>query len=112
MRDGRETARGVGTVSAAVSQALQAIYGDLNTTVDFTTGFAKASDEQAAKLRELVTRLRAVTGLADAAVEGAQQTSAATQQQMASLGELTTTSQRLSEAATQLSQTVRRFETS
>jgi methyl-accepting chemotaxis protein len=80
--------------------------------VEFTTGFAKASDEQTAKLRDLVTRLGALAALADAAVEGAQQTSAATQQQMASLGELTTTSQRLSEAATRLSETVRRFETS
>ena len=111
MREGRETARGVGTVSSAVSQALEAMYADLNTTVEFTTGFAKASDEQSAKLHELVTRLGALAELADAAVHGAQQTSAATQEQMASLGELTTTSQRLTEAATRLSETVRRFST-
>jgi len=111
MREGRETARGVGTVSSAVSQALEAMYADLNTTVEFTTGFAKASDEQSAKLHELVTRLGALAELADAAVHGAQQTSAATQEQMASLGELTTTSQRLTEAATRLSETVRHFST-
>ncbi len=112
MKEGSETARGVGTVSTGVSQALEAILADLKTTVDFTSGFSKASDEQAAKLKEVVTRLSALAALADAAVEGAQQTSAATQQQMASLGELTTTSQRLSEAATRLSETVRRFVTS
>jgi len=47
--------------------------------------------------------------IAQTATEGAQQTSAATEQQIASLGELTTTSQHLSVAAAKLTETIQRF---
>jgi methyl-accepting chemotaxis protein len=50
-----------------------------------------------------------VAGIAEAAALGAEQASAATQQQIASLGELTTTSQQLSVAAAKLSETIQRF---
>jgi methyl-accepting chemotaxis protein len=48
--------------------------------------------------------------LAEAAARGAQDTSAATRQQIASLGTLATTSQHLSAAAQRLAETVRRFQ--
>jgi len=47
--------------------------------------------------------------IAQTATEGAQQTSAATEEQIASLGELTTTSQHLSVAAAKLTETIQRF---
>jgi methyl-accepting chemotaxis protein len=50
-----------------------------------------------------------VAAIADGAAQGARQTSAATAQQIASLGELTTTSQHLSDAAALLAQTIQRF---
>jgi methyl-accepting chemotaxis protein len=50
-----------------------------------------------------------VAHIAAGAADGAQQTSAATQEQIASLGELTTTSQHLSAAAAKLAQTIQRF---
>ena len=50
-----------------------------------------------------------VAGIAETAAQGAVQTSAATQQQLASLGELTTTSQELAVAAAKLTATIQRF---
>jgi methyl-accepting chemotaxis protein len=50
-----------------------------------------------------------VASIADGAADGARQTSAATAQQLASLRELTKTSQQLSEAAALLTQTIHRF---
>ncbi len=109
MDEGRRTAQGVGTVSAAARQALDAIFGDLNATVRFASAFAGETEGQTQRIREVVRRMDEVAGIADTAAQGAEQTSAATEQQIASLGELTTTSQHLSEAAAKLSETIRRF---
>ncbi len=109
MEEGRRTAEGVGAVSAAVRQALDAIFADLNTTVQFATGFAAETERQTRHMREITRRMEEVAGIAQTAAEGAQQASAATEQQIASLGELTTTSQHLSAAAAQLTETIRRF---
>jgi methyl-accepting chemotaxis protein len=109
MAEGRRTAAGVGEVSSAVSGALEAIFGDLNTTVQFATGFAADTEQQTARIREVVRRMAEVAAIAQRAAEGAEQTSAATQEQMASLSELTSTSQHLSESAAKLTDTVRRF---
>jgi methyl-accepting chemotaxis protein len=109
MAEGRRTAEGVGTVSAAARQALDAIFGDLNATVRFASAFAGETEGQTQRIREVVRRMEEVAGIAETAAQGAEQTSAATEQQIASLGELTTTSQHLSEAAARLSETIRRF---
>jgi methyl-accepting chemotaxis protein len=109
MEEGRRTARGVGAVSAAVRQALDAIFGDLNATVQFATAFAGETAGQTTRIRDVVQRLEEVAGIAATAAQGAEQTSAATEQQIASLGELTTTSQHLSVAAAKLAQTIQRF---
>lgn len=109
MEEGRRTARGVGAVSAAVRQALDAIFGDLNATVQFATALAGETEGQSARIRDVVRRLEEVAGIAETAAQGAEQTSAATEQQIASLGELTTTSQHLSVAAAKLAQTIQRF---
>ncbi len=109
MDEGRRTAQGVGTVSAAARQALDAIFGDLNATVQFASAFAGETAGQTQRIREVVRRMEEVAGIAETAAQGAEQTSAATEQQIASLGELTTTSQHLSEAASRLSETIRRF---
>jgi len=50
-----------------------------------------------------------VAGITETAAQGAEQTSAATVEQIASLGELTTTSQHLSVAAAKLTETIQRF---
>jgi methyl-accepting chemotaxis protein len=109
MEEGRRTAQGVGAVSAAVRQALDAIFADLNATVQFATAFAGETEGQSRRIREVVRRMEEVAGIAESAALGAEQTSAATQQQIASLGELTTTSQHLSVAAAKLSETIQRF---
>src|SRR5690242_523469 len=109
MGEGRRTAEGVGVVSTAVRQALDAIFGDLNATVRFAGAFAGETEGQARRIREVVQRMEEVAGIAETAALGAEQASAATEQQIASLGELTTTSQHLSVAAAKLSETIRRF---
>jgi len=58
---------------------------------------------------EVVRRMGEMAQIAQAATEGAQQTSAATEEQIASLSELTTTSQHLSVAAAKLTETIQRF---
>ena len=109
MGEGRRTAEGVGTVSAAARQALDAIFGDLNATVQFASAFAGDTEGQAQRIREVVQRMEEVAGIAETAAQGAEQTSAATEEQIASLGELTTTSQHLSVAAAKLTATIQRF---
>ena len=109
MDEGRRTAQGVGAVSAAARQALDAIFGDLNATVKFASAFAGETEGQTQRIREVVKRMEEAAGIAETAAQGAEQTSAATEQQIASLGELTMTSQHLSVAAAKLTETIQRF---
>jgi methyl-accepting chemotaxis protein len=109
MAEGRRAAEGVSSVSAAVRQALDAIFADLNATVRFATAFAGETEGQTRRIREVVRRMEEVAGIAETAAQGAEQTSAATEQQIASLGELTTTTQHLSVAAAKLAETIERF---
>jgi methyl-accepting chemotaxis protein len=109
MRRGREAAQGVGSVATTVHGALDAIFTDLNTTVQLATTFAAETENQTKRMREVLRRMEEVAAIAEGAASGARQTSAATAQQIASLGELTTTSQHLSDAAATLSETIQRF---
>src|SRR3989475_1870870 len=109
MQDGRAAAQGVGAASAAVRQALDAIFADLNSTVQFAAVFESETEGQTKKMREVVRRMGEMAQIAQTATEGAQQTSAATEEQIASLGELTPTSQHLSVAAAKLTETIQRF---
>src|SRR2546421_1092935 len=109
MDEGRRTAQGGDTVSSAVRQALHAVFADLNAPVRFATAFAGETEGQVRRMRDVVRQMEEVAGIADSAAQGAEQTSAATEQQIASLGELTTTSQHLSVAAARLTETIQRF---
>ena len=109
MQQGREAAKGVGTVATTVQGALDAIFADLNSTVQFATTFASETENQTKRMREVLRRMEEVAAIAEGAASGARQTSAATAQQIASLGELTNTSQQLSDAAALLAQTIRGF---
>jgi len=109
MQEGRQTAQGVGAVSQGVRTALDAIFADLNATVQFAVSFAAETEGQTGKMREVVRRMGEVAAIAETAAHGAQQTSAATEEQISSLGELTTTSQHLSVAAARLTETIQRF---
>src|SRR5256885_1126531 len=109
MEQGRRTAQGVGAVSAAVRQALDAIFGDLNATVQSAAVLAGETEGQTARIRDAVRRMAEVAGIAETAAQGGEHTSAATERQIASLGELTTTSQQLAVAAAKLTETMQRF---
>ncbi|MGH9262257.1 MAG: methyl-accepting chemotaxis protein [Acidimicrobiales bacterium] len=110
IHQGRETATGAGAVAATVRGALEAIATDLSATVRFASGFAEQSEQQSRQLREVRRRMDEVAGIADRAAEGAQHASAATEQQIASIGELTSASQQLSAAAAKLVETIARFQ--
>jgi methyl-accepting chemotaxis protein len=109
MQKGREAAKGVGSLASTVQGALDAIFADLNSTVQFATTFAAETENQTKRMREVLRRMEEVAAIADGAASGARQTSAATAQQIASLDELTATSQHLSDAAATLSETIQRF---
>jgi methyl-accepting chemotaxis protein len=109
MEEGRTAAHGVETASESVRAALEAIRGHLDTTVGFATAFAAATEVQARRTREIAARLADAGEIAESATAGARQTSAAVGQQIASLAELTATTQHLSEAAARLAATVQRF---
>src|SRR5438034_4774072 len=89
--------------------ALDAIFADLNSTVQFATTFATETENQTKRMQGVLRRMEEVAAIAEDAASGARQTSAATAQQIASLSELTSTSQHLSDAAVTLSETIRRF---
>ena len=112
MQQGREAAKSVGTVATTVQGALDAIFSDLNSTVQFATTFASETEHQTKRMREVLRRMEEVASIAEGAADGARMTSAATAQQIASLRELTSTSEQLSEAASLLTQTIRRFRVS
>ena len=112
MQQGRQAAKGVGSVATTVHGALDAIFADLNSTVQFATTFATETENQTKRMQGVLRRMEEVAAIAEDAASGARQTSAATAQQIASLSELTTTSQRLSDAAALLSQTIKRFRVS
>src|SRR5437868_5716328 len=99
MQKGREAAKGVGSVANTVQGALDAIFADLNSTVQFATTFAAETENQTKRMKEVLRRMEEVAAIADDAASGARQTSTATAQQIASLNELTATSQHLSDAA-------------
>ena len=109
LAEGRRTAQGVGAVSGAVRQALDAIFGDLQATVQFSSAFAGDTAGQTQRIRDVAQRMEEVAGIAETAAQGAEQTSAATAQQIAALGELTATSQLLATAAAKLAETIQRF---
>ncbi len=107
--DARRTAQGVGTVSAAVRQAIEAIFTDLNTTVRFATGFAAETEAHTARIRAVTSGMIDTASMAEVAAQRAQQASAATQQQIASLGDLTAASERVATAAARLTETALRL---
>ncbi|HEY7194995.1 MAG TPA: methyl-accepting chemotaxis protein [Gemmatimonadales bacterium] len=109
MQQGREAAKGVGSVATTVQNALDAIFGDLKSTVQFATTFAAETENQTKRMREVLRLMEEVAAIAEGAASGARQTSTATAQQIASLSELTATSQHLSDAAATLSETIQRF---
>jgi methyl-accepting chemotaxis protein len=109
LKQGRIAAQDVDVVSGAARTALDAIFSDLNATAQLASNFVTETDSQAKQISEVVARMTELSGLADQATQGAQLTSAATEEQIASLGELTSTSQHLSVAAAKLTETIQRF---
>src|SRR5204862_7697461 len=109
VQQGRQAARCGGRAAPTLHGALDAIVADLNSTGQFATTFATETENQTKRMQEVLRRMEKVAAISEDAASGARQTSAATAQQIASLSELTSTSQHLSDAAVTLSETIRRF---
>jgi methyl-accepting chemotaxis protein len=105
----RRTAQGVGAVPAAVRKALEAIFADLNATVQLAAGFATETGTQTERIRAVTSGMVDAAAMADTAAQRARQASAATQQHITSLGELTAASETLSAAAARLARTAGRL---
>ncbi|MGH7537671.1 MAG: methyl-accepting chemotaxis protein [Gemmatimonadales bacterium] len=109
LRQGRIAAQDAGTVSGAARQALEAIFATLNDTTQFATTFAGETEDQARQIDVVVRRMGELSTIGEEAAAGAQRTSTATRQQLASLGELAEAAERLSAAAARLAESTRRF---
>lgn len=109
MLEGRQSASGAGAASTAARGALQAIFEDLGAAARFANAFAAEAATQALRMQNVTRRMTEVAEIAGAAAQGAAQTSAATEEQMASVSELAITSQDLAAAAQRLTNTARRF---
>jgi methyl-accepting chemotaxis protein len=110
MGEAHRTAEGVGKVSAAVRQALEAIFADLHTTVRFATTFATETEAQAGRMRVVTRHMVDAAAVVETTARGAEQASAATERQLASLNALTATSRHVSTVATKLTETMRHFQ--
>jgi methyl-accepting chemotaxis protein len=109
LRQGRIAAQDAGTVSGAARLALEAIFGTLNDTTQFATTFSHETEDQARQIDVVVRRMGDLAGIGEEAAAGAHRTSSATKGQLTSLGELAEAAERLSAAATRLTQSTRRF---
>ena len=109
LRQGRIAAQDAGTVSGAARQALDAIFGTLNETTQFATTFSGETEDQARQIDVVVRRMSDLAGIGEEAAAGAHRTSGATKGQLTSLGELAEAAERLTAAATRLSESTRRF---
>jgi methyl-accepting chemotaxis protein len=109
LRQGRIAAQDAGTVSGAARTALDAIFATLNDTTQFATTFVGETEDQARQIDVVVRRMSELSIIGDDAAAGAQRTSTATRQQIASLGELAQAAERLSAGVTRLTASTRRF---
>jgi methyl-accepting chemotaxis protein len=109
LRQGRIAAQDAGTVSGAARTALDAIFATLNDTTQFATTFVGETEDQARQIDVVVRRMSELSIIGDDAAAGAQRTSTATRQQIASLGELAQAAERLSAGVTRLTASTKRF---
>jgi methyl-accepting chemotaxis protein len=109
LRQGRIAAQDAGTVSGAARTALEAIFTTLNDTTQFATTFVGETEDQARQIDVVVRRMTELSTIGDDAAAGAQRTSTATRNQIASLGELAEAAERLSAAVARLTASTKRF---
>jgi methyl-accepting chemotaxis protein len=99
----------VGTVAEGGRRALQSIVTGLDETASLVERMAGDLAQQVGAMDALLAQMGQIQHIAQAASERSQQTAAATQQQIASMEELTSSSQQMAEMAVALNAVATRF---
>jgi len=102
MQSGETKVRDIGGVAAEADGALQELHQGVQLMGDLVDATAEVSRSQAARLAALAQSLQQVASISTASSESANNTAAATEAQITSMGELTTTSQQLAQLAERL----------
>jgi methyl-accepting chemotaxis protein len=109
MQAGEAKVRDIGGVAAEADAALQELHQGVELIGDLVNATAEVSRSQAERLAQLAQSLDQVATISTASSESADGAAAATQAQITSMGDLTTTSQQLAELAERLRGSIARF---
>jgi methyl-accepting chemotaxis protein len=109
MQSGEAKVRDIGAVAAEADGALQELHQGVQLMGDLVNATAEVSRSQAERLAQLAQSLQQVASISTASSDRANNAAAATQTQITSMGELTTTSQQLAQLAERLRSGIARF---
>jgi len=109
MQSGEVKVRDIGAVAAEADGALQELHQGVQLMGDLVNATAEVSRSQAHRLAQLAQSLQQVASISTASSESANNTAAATEAQITSMGELTATSQQLAQLAERLRGGIARF---
>jgi methyl-accepting chemotaxis protein len=109
MQAGEGKVRDIGAVAAEADSALQELHRGVQLIGDLVNATADVSRSQAKRLADLAESLRRVADVSSASAERADGTAAHTRAQIASMSDLTTTSQQLAQLAERLRSSIARF---
>jgi methyl-accepting chemotaxis protein len=109
MQSGEAKVRDIGAVAAEADGALQELHQGVQLMGDLVNATAEVSRSQAQRLADLAQSLQQVASISTASSESANNSAAATQAQITSMGELTATSQQLAQLAERLRSGMARF---
>jgi len=109
MHAGETKVRDVGAVASEAEDALRELQQGVQLMGDLVDATAEVSHSQAQRLAALAQSLDRVASISTVSAGSADGAAAATQAQIAAMGDLTTTSQQLAELATRLRGSIARF---
>ena len=109
MQSGEVKVRDIGAVAAEADGALQELHQGVQLMGALVNATAEVSRSQAERLAELAKSLQSVASISSRSSESANNTAAATEAQITSMGELTATSQQLAQLAERLRSGMARF---
>jgi methyl-accepting chemotaxis protein len=109
MQSGEAKVRDIGAVAAEADSALQELHQGIELVGDLVNATAEVSRSQAQRLADLAQSLQQVATISSASSQSADGAAAATRAEIASMGDLTITSQQLAQLAERLRGSIARF---
>jgi methyl-accepting chemotaxis protein len=109
MQSGEAKVRDIGAVAAEADGALQELHEGVQLIGDLVNATAEVSRSQAQRLAELARSLQQVATISSASSQSADGAASAAGAQIASMGDLTATSQQLAQLAERLRASIARF---